>query len=373
MRKGFSKISLRKLFEFFTLSPSGEQMKTANTIKWICGAVVGWGCLAVAAGAETPTRGALVLQFDDGWSSWRTLVAPELARAGGRATCFVNNQYIRSGRISLDDLRTLQNTFGWEIGSHAFTHQNAVRYVQQHGLNDWLSSQLDRSLSELRGAGLKVSNFVFPFNAYTPELGRAVRERGMGSYRKASAFAMMSGRNEEGFLPGTSFDLTHYVPVGVLRQWIDMAHDQGQFLFLYGHHVSPDAAFVTGRVVRVTAHTLECETAVSLPAGDAIVLVPDIARRATSGAIEGLTVEGGGRVIRTPDSAANLSQLTGPGSIFLIGPAYGTRLSDFAELVRYASGRLNFYTVSEVVSGARSVGEHAGAGFPTVESERRSP
>jgi peptidoglycan/xylan/chitin deacetylase (PgdA/CDA1 family) len=93
------------------------------------------------------------MQFDDGWSSWRTQVAPLLARYGGRATGFVNNQHMRSGRITADDLRALQNDFGWEIGSHAYHHLNAVRFVQQRGLEAWKAEELVAALGELRGAG----------------------------------------------------------------------------------------------------------------------------------------------------------------------------------------------------------------------------
>src|SRR5512137_2260359 len=98
--------------------------------------VVGWallaaGCLAPGARGEPPKRGGLVLQFDDGWSSWRTLVAPELARVGGKATGFVCNQYLHAARITVADLLALQGEFGWEIGSHSYQHRNAVNEARK--------------------------------------------------------------------------------------------------------------------------------------------------------------------------------------------------------------------------------------------------
>ncbi len=309
----------------------------------------------VLAGDAEVRRGALALQFDDGWSSWRTLVAPQLARVGGRATGFVNNQYVANGRITLEDLRALQDGYGWEIGTHTYNHHHAVRFVQQHGLEVWCAEQLERSVAELRGAGLKVGQLVFPFNAYSPEIARAALGRGVGSYRRADTLALAAGRREDGSLPGTSIDLSRHLPLATLKQWVDLAHERDQVLFLYGHRVLPDEAFVTGRVVRVTARELVAEGLPAVPAGEDTVLVPDLARRGASVQL-GAEVRFDGQTLRVPEGAPDLTRLTAPGATFLIGPAYGTRLSDFVALVDYAAARLNFYTVSEIVEGRHRAG-----------------
>ena len=315
------------------------------------------GCLATGVRGESLRRGGLVLQFDDGWSSWRTVVAPELARVNGRATVFVNNQHIHSGRISLEDLQALQNDFGWEIGTHTYNHYNAIRLVQKQGLATWIETQLERSVSELRGAGLDVRNLVFPFNAYSAEITRAALDQGMGSYRRADIFALAAGRRADGSLPGTSIDLTRHVPLALLKQWVDLAAARGQLLFLYGHRVLPDEAFVTGRVVEVHPHELVTDIPVVLPQDEDVVLVPDLARRGMSDSIGGLVVAGDSLRIRTPEASPDLTRLTTPGAAFLIGPAYGTRLSDFVSLIDYAAERLTFYTVADIVADRHLVNE----------------
>lgn len=312
-------------------------------IRW---AAIGLAILAVSAPAETVRQGALVLQFDDGWTSWRTDVAPELKRVGGKATGFVNNQYINNGRIAMEDLRALQDEFGWEIGTHTYTHQHAVRYVQQHGLADWLERQLNASVKELEAAGLRVRHLVFPFNAFTPEIGRAVLGR-VGSYRRADPMALGAGLRADGSLPGTSIDLTRFVPLALLKQWVDLAHANGERLFLYGHRVLPDEAFATGQVVEVTAGEILAGADVRLPPGEDVVLVPDTDRRGTSDSLRGVVVEG--RRIRVPAGSADLTRLTRPGATFLLGPSYGMRMSDFRGLIEYAAARVNFLTVSEAV------------------------
>ena len=314
--------------------------------------------LAAGLRSEPARRGGLVLQFDDGWSSWRTLIAPELARVNGQASGFVNNQHIHSGRISMEDLQVLQNEFNWEIGTHTYNHYNAIRYVQKHGLQEWVETQLEHPISELKDAGLNVQNLVFPFNAYTPEIARVTLNRGIGSYRRSDLFALTSGRRDDGSLPGTSIDLTRYVPLAILKKWVDITHARGQLLLLYGHRVLPDEAFVTGRVVAVQPHALITDADIVLPQDEDVVLVPDIARRGTVNSIGSLVVADSRRIV-TPATSPDLTLHTAPGSTFLIGPAYGTRLSDFIDLINYAAERLIFYTVADVVADRHVADEKA--------------
>ena len=292
-------------------------------------------------------RGGLVLQFDDGWTEWRTELAPELARVGGRATGFVNNKYIANERITLDDLRALQNEFGWEIGSHTVNHHNAPRFVRQHGLDTWLRQEFDPSVDELRAAGLDVRSLVFPFNDSTPELAQAVLKK-VESFRRAHRLAIAAGPCEDGALPGTSIDSTRFTPVSVMKQWVDMAHRRNELLLLYGHRVLPDSAFVTGRVVRVSPQELTVDVDVVLQPGEEYALVPDM-KRPTASADPVRVSVAEGRIIRV--DGGDLTRATAEGAEFLIGPSYGTRLSEFRELIEYAAGRLRFFTVSDVVDG----------------------
>lgn len=307
----------------------------------IVGAAVWLGL--VAAGGAGERRGGLALQFDDGWHSWLTDVAPLVQAHGGTATAFVNDKYLESGRITLDELRRLQDEFGWEIGTHTVNHYHAPRYVQAKGLEAWLANELDPSLQRLRDAGLRVNALVFPFNASTPELERAVATR-VGSFRRTTPLALADGVRPDGSVPGTSIDTSQYAPIELMKKWIDMAHARGTTLFLYGHRVLPDAAFTTGRVVAVAGTAVTLDRPVALEAGEENVLVPDAARRQSVQDVR--TVQGAdGAILQLAEPAPATVAV---GNWVLVGPAYGTRQSDFEELLRYAAERLDFLTLADV-------------------------
>lgn len=300
---------------------------------------------ATAASTVAPVRrGALALQFDDGWTLWRTDIAPLLKRVGGMATGFVNIQYIENGRITLDELLSLQNEFGWEIGSHGVTHTHAPRHVARHGLEHWMNHEFLPALEYLKTRGLAARHFVYPFNAATPELNRAIMPH-VDSFRRVDNMAIATGRRPDGSVPGTAIDLTRHLPLPLLKQWIDAAHRQAQCLFLYGHRVLPDDHFFTATVTAVEPRRLRLDQPVRLPDEDSLVLVPDIARRGLADSLRAFTVNGAEIELAQGD----LTRLTAPGATILIGPTYGTRLSDFQALIEYAAPRLAFLRLSDAV------------------------
>ena len=307
------------------------------------GLAVGW---LASAGFAAERRGGLALQFDDGWHSWLTEVAPLVKAHGGVASGFVNNRYVEDGRITLDELRRLQDEYGWEIGSHTANHQNAPRYVQSRGLEAWLANELEPSLALLRGGGLRVDALVFPYNASTPEIAAAALKR-VGSYRRVDSLALGEGVRADGSLPGTSIDTAQYAPVELVKKWIDLAQRRDLVLFLYGHRILPDDAFATGRVVAVSGNAVTLDRPVRLEAGEDYVLVPDVESR--PGMRNILSVEGAeGATVTLAEPASGAVEA---GNQVLIGPSYGTRRSDFEVVLRYAAERLNFYTIADVQAG----------------------
>ncbi|MFC1463094.1 polysaccharide deacetylase family protein [Verrucomicrobiota bacterium] len=308
--------------------------------------ILGLGSLgahwALGAG-ETGLGPGLVFQFDDGWPNWTEVIAPELKKAGGKATGFVCNQYVDSGRISVKQLRKLQDDSGWEIGSHCYHHLHAPRYVQKHGLDQWLKEELDASLKALRAMGLKVRSLAFPYNAFTPEVAAAAMKR-VESFRRAEPIAVAPGIRTDGSVPGSAMDIAQYTPVNIIKPWIDFAARRGEVLFLYGHRVLSDDQFTSGTVAGLAGNSVTAKDPVNVPEGEEMVLVSNPTRRANEKSVMRV-VSAKGRDIRCERVEEGA---LGIGDGFLMGPSYGTRLSDFRAILAHAKGKLPFYTLHEI-------------------------
>jgi peptidoglycan/xylan/chitin deacetylase (PgdA/CDA1 family) len=296
--------------------------------------------------SEAKVQGGIVLMFDDGYAGWVTTIAPELDRVGGVATAYVTLNSIRAEKLTFEDLRTLQNRYGWEIGTHTNHHFNPREFVKRKGLAAWTSQELDLAVRDLRRQGLEVRNLSFPFDATSPEIQATVARR-LESFRRPAPLALGSGLREDLSIPGTEISLANYVPMELIKKWIDLAHNQDSLLFLYGHQVLPDAEFVTGTVETAKLHTLTATAAIKPIAEADLYLVPDTTRRFLGVPMRVVSIEGK----QVQLGRGDLSRLTKPGATFMIGPGYGMSLSDFREMIAYAAKRLKFFTVHQVVDG----------------------
>jgi peptidoglycan/xylan/chitin deacetylase (PgdA/CDA1 family) len=300
-------------------------------------------CFSDAHGGEK--KGGIALAFDDGYANWIDTIAPELAKVGGVATCFVNNQRIHNGHLSFTDLLILQNTYGWEIGTHTFHHFNAVEYVERNGIDDWVKNELESSVSELQSHDLNVLSLAFPFNTFNPELGGAVL-KSLESFRYASAYPIADHKNSDGSYNAAPFDTSRFVPLELIYQWIDFAYQQDCIVFLYDHQILKDEEFYEGIVVSVSGREIVSKNEVKPFGNDEFCLVPDTRRRIHEKPIK--IERTNGKTITTFRN--DLSKLTTPGATFIIGPCYGVPLSYFRKLIDYASKKVVFYTVHDALN-----------------------
>ena len=87
-----------------------------------------------------------------------------------------------------------------------------------------------------------------------PEIQATVARR-LESFRASCPPGVGQRRRADRSIPGTEISLANYVPMELIKKWIDLAHNQDSLLFLYGHQVLPDVSFVTGTVEgRQVAH-----------------------------------------------------------------------------------------------------------------------
>lgn len=305
--------------------------------------------LVVLTGLAAPiSRAGMVLAFDDGYANWTEIIAPELARVGGKATAYVNNIKLNDKGLAVERLRELSDHYGWEVATHTYHHYDAPRFVQRKGMDAWVEEELQRSVDELRELGFKPTSLAFPFNSFNEPLRRAALEY-VSSVRRTEALPLMSARRPDGTIPSAAIDLSAYVPTELLRQWIDLAAEQNQHIFLFGHKVLPDSQFGNPVVQSVSTYTLTADRPINVQVeqgyGQETCLVPDTAHRMSDvlkvRKIEGDTVYAG---------RGDLRRYTSVGSRFLVGPCYGTPFSEFRSMIDYAAERMDFLTVSEALS-----------------------
>lgn len=131
---------------------------------------------------ERPVGPAVVITFDDGWSSTRTHALPILQRHGMTATAFVvtdpQASVFDSAREVDPPLRPEEWSAlaqaGWEIASHTHTHPPLVECSE-----DRLEEELSRSRAELESAiGQPIAFLAAPFGLSNARVGDAARRAG---------------------------------------------------------------------------------------------------------------------------------------------------------------------------------------------------
>ncbi|MFF4823139.1 polysaccharide deacetylase family protein [Streptomyces sp. NPDC001312] len=76
-------------------------------------------------------NGVVSITFDDSWHSVHDYARPEMDKYGYRGTTYTIADYIgTSGRLSLAELRSVQDLSGWEVAGHSYTGDaHGTRYV----------------------------------------------------------------------------------------------------------------------------------------------------------------------------------------------------------------------------------------------------
>jgi peptidoglycan/xylan/chitin deacetylase (PgdA/CDA1 family) len=121
------------------------------------------------------TAPGIALSLDDSsvdaWYAQRDL----FARYGARITFFVTRYAILQDaeRAELAELAA----DGHELQAHTVKHLRAPEYVDDHGLDAYMTEEAQPSIDVLRGDGYDVQAFAYPFGARTEELDHALLER----------------------------------------------------------------------------------------------------------------------------------------------------------------------------------------------------
>ncbi len=241
---------------------------------------------AHAAVANTTPTAKVSFTFDDGLASSLTQAAPTLAQYGYSGTNYVITSCVGMTKIpnkcpadtdqsymTWAQIKTLQNTYGWEIGSHSVTHplmsELTAAKLEQEALN---------SKTALQAQGFKPTAFAAPYGDYSDKTIAGV----------AKHYSSFRGFADTGYnvWPYNNYlirvqQVQAGVSVATVKSYIDQAAADNTWLVLVFHEVkvtpsvdpedyqystadlSSIAAYVKSRNIKVTNITNGLVTAAS--------------------------------------------------------------------------------------------------------------
>jgi peptidoglycan/xylan/chitin deacetylase (PgdA/CDA1 family) len=199
--------------------------------------------------------GTVTITFDDGFLSTYTNALPILSARNIKATIYPNISTLNTGHqpdgfpgMSWAQLAALQNTYGWEVGSHTATHPNLPTLTQAQ-----IAQEFATANGELAAHGLNVTNLATPFGAYD---------------NKTLIEALKVYNSQRGFADrSTTFNSFPYtksvlqvqslesnVSPTVVKGWIDQAKANNTWLILVAHDTQ--AAYNPNYIYTVTTADL---------------------------------------------------------------------------------------------------------------------
>jgi peptidoglycan/xylan/chitin deacetylase (PgdA/CDA1 family) len=156
------------------------------------GSTVAWSTIeSVLAGAQSrglafvtfddilagnrPTTGGIAMSFDDAhvpqWFSGR----PMFQQYSARLTFWIAyyDTYTKDDKSNLVQLAG----DGHAVEAHTVRHQRAPEYVEQYGVDAWMSDEVQPSIDQLRADGYTVDAFAYPYGSRTDETDKAVLDQ----------------------------------------------------------------------------------------------------------------------------------------------------------------------------------------------------
>ena len=127
-------------------------------------------------------QAAISLTFDDGVQEHYTLVAPHLDRYALKGTFGINGKYIGdidehyAPRLTWEECRIMVRN-GHEICSHSWSHPNLTEIDSLA-----LQTEIRKNDSVIQAeTGIAPTSFLYPFNAWTPQVKSACEKNKIGS------------------------------------------------------------------------------------------------------------------------------------------------------------------------------------------------
>jgi peptidoglycan/xylan/chitin deacetylase (PgdA/CDA1 family) len=128
-------------------------------------------------------RPIVTFAFDDGYASDYTEARPVLDKYHFPATSYIVGTMVgSSGRLSVEQLKSLQDLNGWDIASHSYTHSNLTARVGTEIEEDLV---LSKEFLERNGLYRGSAHFAYPHGEFDNEELRSLVQKHFDTARLA--------------------------------------------------------------------------------------------------------------------------------------------------------------------------------------------
>ncbi len=180
----------------------------------------------------------VILSFDDAYVDEWFEADQALKKYGWKATfnvCRIDS----IGGPQMKKLLQLQKE-GHEIAGHGYHHYNAVKFVQQNGIDAYMKQEIDPMIASMKKKSFKVTSFAYPYGERSDALDKAL----------SSDFKIIRGRAFGGEVPEKqdsyfnnkkivfAFDIDNshiHFSIPYVLELLDYAKKNNKILLLCGH------------------------------------------------------------------------------------------------------------------------------------------
>lgn len=185
-----------------------------------------------------PYEAGVILSFDDAYVDEWAEADAALKKYGWRATfnvCRIDS----IGAPQIQKLLQMQKE-GHEIAGHGYHHYNAVKFVQQNGIDAYMQQEINPMIVSMKKKGFNVTSFAYPYGERSEELDKAL----------SPEFKIIRGRAFGGELPEKqdsyfnnskivfAFDIDNshiHFSIPYLLELLDYAKKHNKILILCSH------------------------------------------------------------------------------------------------------------------------------------------
>ena len=183
---------------------------------------------------DNNSKGIVTFTFDDAVGTQFTNAVPILSKYNYSATTFVPTEWVgRNARLSIDQLKEMQDVYGWDVSSHTRNHID----LKKNKNKDSLENELIKSKEFLIKHGFEkgAEHFAYPFGTFDNDLSMEIIKK---HYKTARIV-----RGDIETLPVADpyrlrpIYVLSYTPPDLVLDRIDKAIDNGDWAILVFHGI----------------------------------------------------------------------------------------------------------------------------------------